>query len=349
MKYNDYFLELDKKISSYDLKNLRTFYLPFLGPNSVTLYQYFADLANDKQTNDDIFKFSEISLATSLNNEEILKAKNKLEAIGLLRFFESELYQKHIIKIQAPLNAQMINQNKLISVKIMCKIGLENLKALLSKNMIYKFNKEEYVEKTSKFYEVYKLHFEELAKIADQEVILNIPKKTMQSRKTETAYSNSIKNNDFSVFNYYENLVNRRLAPTIRTEFDYLKKQGFSDTSIKHFLDFSTKINDGQVNIKYITKIANSYIAKNIIHEEDVLAELTESLAQRNKPQRKYGIINKKSANTTNSFVDFEYTEEDEKEIIPQNIFSSKAKDINSIKSDANYETEEISKTTMKH
>ncbi|UVD81937.1 DnaD domain protein [Mycoplasma iguanae] len=269
MRNNEYFLENTKFINENDLKNFRVFYTPFLGANAVILYQYFIDLWNIYRSNVKTFNFNEINVMLKLDTQQLLDAKAKLEAIGLIKTYESSFYKKTIFKLQKPLNAKMIAENKLFLAKLAEFLPIEKIEQLIEENCWYEIDKDEYIETTAKFIDVFNVN---IKNIFANKSISNEEKSLISKMKSTNL-----------IELHYQKITGRKIAPSIKKRIEKILEQGFSQEAVKHFLDFCSKVNGGDININYIDKIAKSYLEKDIIKADDVLAELNESWNQKNK------------------------------------------------------------------
>ncbi|MGY6172583.1 DnaD domain protein [Candidatus Mycoplasma pogonae] len=282
MKYTTFFIETKQKIDCKDTKNLRTFYLPFLGTKAITLYQYLVDLTQSQKAYNDFYEFESMILETGLAKKQILEAKDKLEAVGLIRYYESDSYNNALFELNKPLDAKAINENKIISNQIAKKIGMQHLEKLLIANLNYYFDKSKYSDKTKRFYDIFKMDLDELRKmtkpaiISQSATIINNESNLLEKKQEQDTEIGA------QVYNHYFKVVNRPIAPSSKQIIKQLLEKGFSETAICYFIDFSNAVNQGKINFNYINKIALSYLDKGITSAADVYNELQETFFQKN-------------------------------------------------------------------
>ena len=153
----DNFLVVSKSvITSEDIKIINMLYLPIIGSVSIMLYNM---LVNDL---DKISGLSnELEHAHLLSNlriscSELETARNTLEGIGLLKtFLKKDSVNKYIYELYSPVSAHEFFSHPIFNIVLYNNVGKREYERLLNIFKIPKLNKDDYVEVTHSFNQVF--------------------------------------------------------------------------------------------------------------------------------------------------------------------------------------------------
>ncbi|AWX42480.1 Chromosome replication initiation and membrane attachment protein [Metamycoplasma cloacale] len=251
-----YYIENSESITSSDLENLRVFYQPFIGPNAISLYQYLYDMHTiyDARHN---FTYNDTNEFLSISKEEMVKARQLLEATGLIKSFLTK-DQSYLFQLKRPLNANEITQNKLISSLLIEKIGIEKFQQLIKVKTVTHFDKTCLVDISKNFLDVFQPNETIDVELNDEDFILTDRNLAMESLEPE-------------IFIY--TILKAEPTSGQLLMIEHLKQLHFSRKAINLFINYSLNVNKSIV-IKYIEKIALDFAKKNILNEIDVEREL---------------------------------------------------------------------------
>ena len=144
-------------LTENDRKILTMLYQPIIGSNSVNLFfTLWMDL--DKYE----FMSTEenhhhLMTSTSLNINEIISAREKLEAIGLLKTFykENEEENHYIYELYSPLSAHEFLTHPVLNIVLYNSVGKKEYERIVNYFKVPKINLNDYKDITKSFDEVY--------------------------------------------------------------------------------------------------------------------------------------------------------------------------------------------------
>lgn len=260
-------------INELDFKNLRTFYLPFLGTSPSMVYQVLADKFSENKGK--LIKNSAFELLkeTNLSEEEFVKSLKRLRAVGLVKKYVNPKDKLVLFELKKPLSANKINKNQLISSQLVSKLGFEKFQSIISKNVSEKVNKDIFTEEVVKFYEEFELNSKFNEELQKQKLASNYS----DPNNFENDLQKSRQHLDSVTF--FQNIVKRNILPSEKRFISSLEKKGFDSFGINAFINFSYEINNGKIILPYIEKIAQSFIKLEIFEGEEVAAELDYKLS----------------------------------------------------------------------
>ena len=148
--------ECKNKLNNQDLLFLRNLYTTITGKDAILLYQLLVDydyINSEKRTS--FFELKDLKKTLSMTQEEILSAKVKLEAVGLIRTFENEDSNKLIFVINKPLDPINFRNNSILYNKLVNIIGDQLFERIEFSTRTKKYSKENFKETTSKFQDVF--------------------------------------------------------------------------------------------------------------------------------------------------------------------------------------------------
>ncbi|WP_412031594.1 hypothetical protein [Metamycoplasma buccale] len=255
---NNYLVERLDNITSTDLTNLRLFYSCIIGTNATSFYQYLNDLSNLSINIQKTHTLDETTEFLLLTKDQIEDARNKLEAIGLLKSYNWD-NDGILFSLKRPLNANEISKNSFISSFIIEKLGEEKYQSLLKNQGIFTFDKENKRDISKKFYEVF-----DLSKI-------NIKATKFFNNFEVMNNKNAIKtmaSEDFIKF-----ITGNESSPSQLLMIKKLRKIKFNDNCINLFINFSINVNK-IIIVNYIEKIAQDYAKRDLFLADEVDLEL---------------------------------------------------------------------------
>ncbi|QJG67197.1 DnaD domain protein [Mycoplasma phocoenae] len=290
MKYSNFYIEKNTFIDNKDLEVVRAFYMPIIGNLAVSFYHSLLDELNFSANARDIFILKDFEKLLFTTNKELIEAKNKLEAVGLIKFFESDLFRNSIITICKPLNCEQY-KNSILAKQLINKIGEERYEKLIYTSGVYAFDKSEYTNSSKKVTSLFKYE-------SDTFEMPNKINEKISNTMTIQTKEDWIKNAQPSEFIKY--LTNLEATATHLHMIQKMKKMGFGNGQINQFINYSVVIN-GNIVSAYIEKIANSFAQKQIFYFEEIQKELQAisayKEAQKNKQNDKVYTMQNESFN----------------------------------------------------
>ncbi|WKX02699.1 hypothetical protein [Candidatus Mycoplasma mahonii] len=254
--------ELKTNMDDNNLIILRNLYSPVIGIHAVSLYQLLIDYNNFSQNGISFFSFKDIQNTLGINEVEVVQARRKLEAVGLIRTYEKADNKHQIITINSPISVANFKKNKLLFNNCIKVIGDESFERVqyLMKNRI--LNKEE-------FYEV-SVKFQDLFEIDDIEKKKQLITDEMISPTIESV-SDAIIGLPPSQFAYF--LTKRKSPHSLVANILHMQNIGLSESSINEIINYSFNVN-GKIVANHILVIANDLFKKDKITHQEIKDEL---------------------------------------------------------------------------
>ena len=143
-------------ISDIDLKILNMLYLPITGALAIMLYH---TLLNDMDKQEMLSE--ELDHAHLLSNlhvsvEELMGARNILEAIGLMKvYYKEDTVNRYIYELYSPVSAHEFFTHPILNVVLYNNVGKKEYERLVNYFKMTKINKDGYIEITKTFSDVY--------------------------------------------------------------------------------------------------------------------------------------------------------------------------------------------------
>ncbi|ACF07401.1 Chromosome replication initiation and membrane attachment protein [Metamycoplasma arthritidis] len=260
-----FYIENPENVNKCDLENLRLFYLPVIGTTATCLYQYLLDLYDLLVDKTKKLNLNETLQFLGLNFELFKEAKEKLEALGLIKTYLSPNYET-LYSLKTPLCANGIAQNSLLSNLIIKKIGIDQYTEIIKAKAKMSFNKNEFYEVSKKYFEVFDVNE------------INFQKPTFDFEIQDISNAKDhLKSEDFIKY-----LIKREPSPSQLLMLKKLRKMAFSDKSINLFINFSFNVNN-LIVVNYIEKIAKDYARRNIFEADAVDSELGYALCSKTR------------------------------------------------------------------
>lgn len=147
-------------ISDLDQQVLLYLYQPIIGPISYALYfTFFGGLNKEKYRSEEL-THAEIMEQLVLGKEQFIRARRRLEAIGLLQVFQNNNQQSqlaNVYRLRAPLTADNFFKDAIMSTLLMDRVGEQKYGALMAKFSIPDTSYQNWTEATATFQDVYHL------------------------------------------------------------------------------------------------------------------------------------------------------------------------------------------------
>ena len=151
MRSKDTFkMNLKNTLSSDDFKVLTLLYQPLLGNPAYTLFQTLYHLGNNIE-----YKHQDIYDLLNIKSTDYLKAREKLEALGLLDVYKNEGDYLYLIK--NPLSPKQFLNDTILGSYLESEIGKKGIDSLISLFKVELSSTENYTNITKNFNDVYEI------------------------------------------------------------------------------------------------------------------------------------------------------------------------------------------------
>ena len=153
----DSYIVINKSIiTESDKKILNMLYLPIVGPLPITLYNILLDDLDKLQIISEVSTHAKILSSLHISTNELIEARNALEAIGLLKtYLKSDTINNYIYELYSPVSAHEFFSHPIFNIVLYNNIGKREYDKLVSYYKMPKINKEGYTEVTHSFIEVF--------------------------------------------------------------------------------------------------------------------------------------------------------------------------------------------------
>ncbi len=247
---------------------LRNLYQPLISNQATMLYELFLDYYYLNKTYKTYFQLQDLATVLGITHQELIKEKQKLEAVGLIRTFAKADNQHFIIILNKPLSIEKFVKNPLLYKSLIAKIGDEMFERIAFAFKKPQLDKAEFSEVTSKFQDIFSIEEISTQNNTTLELTLPIIKSKSQALKILTS----------GQFVFY--LTNYRPSPSLLKTINEIQQLGFASSSINLIIDYSFEVNGKVVN-NHIKKIAKNLYGKDL-KGFDAIKDDLES-AKRNK------------------------------------------------------------------
>lgn len=143
-------------ITNIDLKIINMLYLPIIGSLGVMLYNA---LINDLDKQEVVsYELDHAHLLSNLHVsiQELISARNTLEAIGLMKtFVKSDSVNRYIYELYSPMSAHEFFTHPILNIVLYNNVGKKEYERLVDYFKMPKLNKEGYEEVTHTFSQVF--------------------------------------------------------------------------------------------------------------------------------------------------------------------------------------------------
>ncbi len=140
-------------ISSEDTKVLTLLYQPLIGNEAFGLYMTLINLVDRNELKSDLFMFSFLLDVLNVKENNFIKNKEKLEAVGLL----TSLVKGDIsmFKVSMPLKARQFFTDGILGAYLKSEIGEDNFNILFNYFTVKEVSTKGYINETKTFDEVF--------------------------------------------------------------------------------------------------------------------------------------------------------------------------------------------------
>ena len=162
---NDYYeIRFASMITNVDKDTLLELYQPLIGAAACALY---LTMLKQKRNADGgtIFKMEQLLKTMQLTSDSLLSARHFLEAVGLIRTFESKSddVRCYIYQVYSPKSPKAFFEDVLFSGLLIQAVGDKEAKRLANKYKVNLTIPEEYKEVSASFVDVYKPNYDDPA------------------------------------------------------------------------------------------------------------------------------------------------------------------------------------------
>ncbi|MBU4689662.1 DnaD domain protein [Mycoplasma zalophidermidis] len=275
--YPYFTVENSSIIAGEDLKNLRKFYAPILGPNAILLYEYFRDLAINETNEVGFHDYDSITYMLKIDLKALNDARIMLESVSLLSTFIDEFNRKTLFVIEKPLDRKGFKLNLILANKLLNIIGKQNFERLIGKDRNHYLSKAKYLLEVSAGYQDVFNESEDYSLINDNSIDVNT--QDLDTKEINIGVQEKIDLNTFEFPNIYEAILKTdsrvffgQIQGQIATTkiIDLIKDSrscGFSDPCINLIFFYANEVN-GKINYQYVNKIIKDLIRKEIFSFE---------------------------------------------------------------------------------
>ncbi|WP_017726626.1 replication initiation and membrane attachment family protein [Halalkalibacterium ligniniphilum] len=279
----DYLNDLDQKV-------VTLLYQPLIGTMAYGLYlTLWSELERDEYWSKEQ-THRHLMLMMGVTLENIYQERKKLEAIGLLRTYKRKDQEttSYLYELQPPMSPQQFFENDVLSVYIYNRLGKSQYLALRDRFMVDVVDKNEYVETTYSFDEVYtSLHHSEIVSNHQSEMgeALSMSEKQELLYKrgedelsfAKSSFDFELMKNDLSSYIVPENVLTEEVKQTIlRLAFVYRIEPLQMSRILQQAL-----IHDDEVDIGELRKRAQEWYKLEHGNEPPTLAMQTQPVKHR--------------------------------------------------------------------
>lgn len=143
-------------ITSTDRKIITMLYQPIIGHVATSLYFTLCDDLDKREVMSEELTHYHLMMTMQLKLESIVIAREKLEAIGLLKtFFKKENVNTYVYQLYSPLSAAEFLNHPILNVVLYNNLGKKEYQKVVSYFKIPRINLKDYQEITRQFDEVF--------------------------------------------------------------------------------------------------------------------------------------------------------------------------------------------------
>lgn len=285
-------VQVPNVINGEDLKNLRKFYAPILGSNSILLYEYLRDLAFEPSNPSTFNDYDSLVYLLKMTKKELNDARIKLESVSLISTLIDTENSRTLFIIEKPLDKTKLKNNVLLANMLTNILGEQNFQNLVGKDKKIYFANENYKQDVSAtFEEVFEMNqvFENYS--------LNLEHHNNNQQDTQEVYlaiEDGIKFGEYDAFNPYEGIISSdsrlfysQLTKKIPSNsiVDLIKDArlaGMPDACINLIFYYAYEVNN-RINYNYVKKIICDYIKKDEFSFDVIERQLDQLTKFKNK------------------------------------------------------------------
>ncbi|MBQ2873308.1 MAG: DnaD domain protein [Bacilli bacterium] len=153
----DSYIVINKSIiTDNDKQVLNMLYLPIIGSLPITLYNILLNDLDRLQIISEVSNHAKILSSMHISTNELIEARNVLEAIGLLKtYLKTDTVNNYIYELYSPVSAHEFFSHPIFNIVLYNNIGKIEYEKLVAFYKIPKVNKDGYTEITHSFSEVF--------------------------------------------------------------------------------------------------------------------------------------------------------------------------------------------------
>lgn len=169
----DSYLVVNKSfLNENDRKLLTTLYQPIIGTVAICLYFTLWSDLNKTNIISNEFTHHHLMNSMGLKLDEIIIARKKLEALGLLKtFFKEGNINNYIYELYSPLSPLEFFSNPILSSSLLASIGKKEYQMLVSYFKPLKLNISEFENITCSFSDIYKMDIKTIEDVTEKDII----------------------------------------------------------------------------------------------------------------------------------------------------------------------------------
>lgn len=169
----DSYLVVNKNfLNENDRKLLTTLYQPIIGTVAICLYFTLWSDLNKTNIISNEFTHHHLMNSMGLKLDEIIIARKKLEALGLLKtFYKEGNINNYIYELYSPLSPLEFFSNPILSSSLLASIGKKEYQMLISYFKPLKLNISEFENITSSFSDIYKMDIKTIEDVTEKDII----------------------------------------------------------------------------------------------------------------------------------------------------------------------------------
>ena len=144
-------------ITEKDKKVISMLYQPIIGYSAVSLYYTLIDDLDKMEVMSEEITHHHLMNTMQLKLEDIVKARERLEAIGLLKtYYKKDNINSYVYLLYSPMNPGEFFNHPILNIVLYNNIGKSEYEKILNYYKVPKVNLKDYVDITKKFDEIYK-------------------------------------------------------------------------------------------------------------------------------------------------------------------------------------------------
>lgn len=169
----DTFLVINKTILKSDDRNLLIMlYQPLIGSSSISLYFTLCSYLDKLEIMSVEWTHHHLMANLKLKLEEILEAREKLEAIGLIKTYYKETngIKNYVYELYSPMSAHEFLTNPILATSLYNNIGKNEYDRVIKFFKKTTFNLNDYKDITASFLSVFKVESKTTSEIINEEI-----------------------------------------------------------------------------------------------------------------------------------------------------------------------------------
>ncbi len=144
-------------ITEKDKKVISMLYQPIIGFSAVSLYYTLIDDLDKMEVMSEEITHHHLMNTMQLKLEDIVEARERLEAIGLLKtYYKKDNINNYVYLLYSPMNPGEFFNHPILNIVLYNNIGKSEYEKILNYYKVPKVNLKDYVDITKKFDEIYK-------------------------------------------------------------------------------------------------------------------------------------------------------------------------------------------------